>query len=195
MKITIPLALITLFSTATTIAETVYPSESWQIKTAVLAAPELDRDQATVLGFKSDGTLAVLRQGSNDLICLADDPAKKGFSAACYHKTLEPFMARGRKLRLEGKSEVEINQIREDEAKSGKLEMPKQALLSVLTGEVNEATMELEKTHLRYVFYIPFATAETTGLPLAPTTPGGPWIMNPGTHRAHIMITPPKEKQ
>ena len=32
----------------------------------------------------------------------------------------------------------------------------------------------------------------TTGIPLAPLTPGGPWIMDPGTHRAHIMINPPK---
>jgi hypothetical protein len=136
----------------------------------------------------------VLREGSNDLICLADDPARKGFSVACYHNSLEPLMVRGRELKAEGKSAKEIFQIREDEAKSGQLEMPEKALLYVLTGQVNEETKAIEKTHLRYVFYIPFATAESTGLPLAPSGPGGPWIMNPGTHRAHIMITPPKNK-
>jgi len=46
---------------------------------------------------------------------------------------------------------------------------------------------------LRYVIYIPFATAESTGLPLAPSAPGMPWIMDPGTHRAHIMINPPQK--
>jgi len=181
-------------ATLATHAETSYPSVYWQITTAVLSAPPLDRDDATVLGYRSDGTLDVLREGSNDLICLADDPAKKKFSVACYHKSLEPFMARGRELRKEGKSEKEIYDAREEEAKSGALNMPEKALLAVLTGEVNEETQEIEKQHLRYVFYIPFATPETTGLPLAPTTPGGPWIMNSGTHKAHIMITPPKNK-
>lgn len=101
-------------------------------------------------------------------------------------------MARGRELKKEGKSEEEIFNIREEEAKAGKLAMPDKALLAVLNGEINSGTQEIEKQHLRYVFYIPFETAETTGLPLAPASPGGPWIMNPGTHRAHIMITPPK---
>lgn len=171
-----------------------YPPKAWQIATATLAAPEQDRENATVLGYGSNGELTVLRQGTNDLICLADDPSRKGFSVASYHKSLEPFMERGRELKKQGKSAQEIFSIREEEAKSGKLEMPERALLSVLTGQVNEATQEVEQTHLRWVFYIPFATAESTGLPLAPVGPGAPWIMNPGTHRAHIMITPPKEK-
>jgi len=37
---------------------------------------------------------------------------------------------------------------------------------------------------------MPFATAESTGLPERPVEPHHPWIMNPGTHRAHIMISP-----
>ncbi len=171
-----------------------YPPKNWQIATATLAAPELERENATVIGYDGDGELTIIRQGTNDLICLADDPSRKGFSAACYHKSLEPFMARGRELKKQGKSSEEIFNIREEEAKAGTLEMPEHALLSVLTGQVNETTQEVEKTHLRYVYYIPFATSETTGLPLAPISPGAPWIMNPGTHRAHIMITPPKDK-
>jgi hypothetical protein len=194
MKSLLPLFLITLALSLTASGETTYPSVYWQITTAVLAASPLERDGATVLGYKSDGTLAVLREGTNDFICLADDPAKKKFSVACYHKSLEPFMERGRELRRNGKTEKEIFDIREEEAKSGKIEMPEKALLAVLSGTVNEETREIEDRHLRYVFYIPFETPESTGLPLAPTTPGGPWIMNPGTHRAHIMITPPKEQ-
>ena len=190
MKTLIPLVIF--ITNVASYAETIYPSVFWQITTAVLSAPQQDRENATVLGYRSDGTFAVIREGTNDLVCLADDPAKDGFSAACYHKSLETFMARGRALRKEGKTEQEIFEIREEEAKSGKLEMPERALLAVLTGKVNEETQEIDEKHLRYVFYIPFATAETTGLPLAPSSPGGPWIMNPGTHRAHIMITPPK---
>ena len=171
-----------------------YPPKDWQIKTAVLAAPEHERENATVMGYTSDGELTILREGSNDLICLADDPARRGFSVACYHESLEPFMARGRALRAEGKKNKEIFQIREDEVKAGKLEMPDRALLGVTTGQVNESTQEIEKVFTRWVFYIPFATAEMTGLPPAPAGPGAPWIMDAGTHRAHIMITPPKNK-
>ena len=155
---------VTLLALAATLASFAqnYPAESWKIETAVLAAPELDREKATVLGYKSDGTLAVLRQGSNDLICLADDPARKGFSVACYHDSLEPFMARGRELKQEGKKTKEIFQIREDEVKSGKLSMPERALLHIMTGQVNEDTQAIENTHMRWVFYIPFATADQT---------------------------------
>jgi hypothetical protein len=42
----------------------------------------------------------------------------------------------------------------------------------------------------RYVVYMPFATAASTGLPESPVAPNHPWIMDPGTHRAHIMISP-----
>lgn len=191
MRLCIP--LIVLASSCLSWAQN-YPSEDWQIETALLAAPEAERDEATVMGYKSDGSLAVLKQGSNDLVCLADDPARKGFSAAAYHKSLEPFMARGRELKQAGKSADQIFQMREDEIKSGKLAMPKQALLHVMTGQVDDETKTIVNAHVRWVFYIPFATAESTGLPLAPISPGAPWIMNPGTHRAHIMITPPKKK-
>lgn len=191
MRLCIPLFALALCSL--TSAQN-YPPADWQIETALLAAPEAERDEASVLGYRGDGSFGVLRQGANDLICLADDPSRKGFSAACYHKSLEPFMERGRELKKAGKSTDEIFQMREDEIKAGELAMPKQALLHVMTGQIDEETREIVNGHVRWVFYIPFATAESTGLPLAPISPGAPWIMNPGTHRAHIMITPPKKK-
>lgn len=167
------------------------PKKDWQIKTALLAAPEDMREDASVLGFNESGDLVMLKEGSNSLICLADDPEKAGFSVAAYHKELEEFMARGRELKAQGKGFKEIFDIREEEVKSGKLKMPEKTTLFVLTGNVNEETMEVEDTYLRYVIYIPYATSESTGLPLNPSGPGGPWIMDPGTHRAHIMISPP----
>ena len=42
------------------------------------------------------------------------------------------------------------------------------------------------------MIYVPFATAETTGLPVKPIPGGAPWLMNPGTGGAHIMINPPR---
>ena len=73
-----------------------------QIASAVLAGPKEKRAEATVLGYDSKGAVVTLRKGSNELICLARDPNEKRFSVACYHKDLEPFMARGRELAAQG---------------------------------------------------------------------------------------------
>lgn len=168
------------------------PTAEWQIKTAVLAAPKKEQAAATVLGYDQTGAVVMLRQGTNNLICLADNPKQSGFSVACYHKSLEPFMARGRELVAQGKKATEVFKIREQEVKSGKLPMPDKGVLNVTTGKYNEATGEVTELYTRYVIYIPYGTPESTGIPLAPIGPGGPWMMDPGTHRAHIMIDPPK---
>lgn len=166
-----------------------------QIKTAVLAAPEDKRDGAMVYGYNTKGEFVVLRKGTNEFVCITDDPKASGFNVSCYHKDLEPFMARGRELKAQGKSFQEIFDIREVEVKSGKLFMPKQAtnlqVFSAPSENYNAETGEVTKGNFRYVVYIPWATAESTGLPLKPEAPGMPWIMDPGTHRAHIMINPP----
>ncbi len=164
-----------------------------QIKGAVLAAPADQRTGAMVYGLSEKGEWVVLRKGTNSMVCLADNPKEDGFKVSCYQKDLDPFMARGRELKAAGKKDNEIFEIRESEAKSGKLSMPKQATLYVFSAPAdayNAQTGEVTGGKLRYVVYIPYATAESTGLPLKPEAPGMPWIMDPGTHRAHIMINP-----
>ncbi len=174
---------------------TVLPAEI-QIKTASLAAPEELRDGVMVYGYNDEGEMVVLRKGTNHLVCLADDPNKEGISVSCYSKKLEPFMSRGRELSAEGKGEMEKREIRKKEAEAGTLALTDApGMTTILTGSeenYNRETGELKDGHFRYVIYIPYATAESTGLPEKPFAPGMPWIMDPGTHRAHIMITPPK---
>ncbi|GAB3326152.1 hypothetical protein GCM10027299_25190 [Larkinella ripae] len=189
--------LLSGFCAAQVFAQTTAPTPDLQIKTAVLAAPTDKRDGATVYGYSGKNELVVLRRGTNDYVCLADDPAQKGLNISCYHKGLEPFMARGRELKKEGKNPAEIMKIREEEEKAGKWKMPKQPsslfVYSAPDSSYNAATGEVKKGYLRYVVYIPYATAESTGLPLKAEAPGMPWIMDPGTHRAHIMINPPRQ--
>jgi hypothetical protein len=166
------------------------------IKLAVMAAPVELRDGAGVYSISPKGELVVVRAPKNDLICLTDDGKQSGLSVSCYHKDLEPFMARGRQLKIDGKTFQEIFDARESEVKAGKLLMPKTAttlyVYNAKDGEFNAQSGEVTKGYLRYVIYIPYATAESTGLPLSPNAPGMPWIMDPGTHRAHIMINPPQ---
>ena len=66
-----------------------------QIADAVSPLPEPMREGATVMGYRGHD-LVVLRNGTNGMICLADDPAREGFHTSCYHSSLEPFMDRGR---------------------------------------------------------------------------------------------------
>ncbi len=189
------LSIFALFCSLSLLAQT--PSAEIQIKTALLAAPEDMRAGAMVYGYNAKDEFVVLRKGTNELVCIADNPKQAGLSVSCYHKDLEPFMERGRELKAAGKTFQEIFDMREAEAKSGKLMMPKQAsnlqVYSAKAEDYNSATGEVSKGGFRYVVYIPWATAASTGLPIKPEAPGMPWIMDPGTHRAHIMINPPSK--
>ena len=189
--------LMTLFVLAmafSTFAQNKILPKDIQIKTAVLAAPEMYREDATVLGYNQEGKLVTLREGNNGMVCLADDPNKAGISVACYGAELEPFMARGRELVAEGKSNEEKREVRKNEIEAGMLKMPEEpAMVYVLAGEENDysaETGELLKSKIRYVIYKPYMTGESTGLPTKPQAPGMPWLMDAGTHRSHIMITP-----
>jgi hypothetical protein len=182
-----------------TSSENLVPIDSDEalVATALMAAPEGSRDSCKVIGFNMAGEFVTFREGTNEFVVIVDDHTRSGFNAACYHKDLEQFMARGRELRAEGKTAVEIFDIREAEAKSGELDMGKPgSTLHIYYGpdtEYDPETSKVENAIYRYVVYLPFATAESTGLPETPVSPNHPWIMNPGTHRAHIMISPVNE--
>ena len=108
-------------------------------------------------------------------------------------------MSRGRELKAEGKDMMETRAVRKQEVESGKLKMPDAPSMTyILSGKeanLDRETGELKDAKLRYVIYTPYATTEETGLPDKPHTPGMPWLMDPGTHRAHIMITPADKDQ
>ncbi len=171
------------------------PPTAVQIAAALQAAPEGERETATVLGYNRVGDLTTLRAGSGSLVCLADDPADRRFSVACYHASLEPYMERGRELRGQGVMDgTARNEIRWREADEGRLPMPDApATLYVLTGSGFDAeTGQVMDPYLRFVIYTPWATIEETGLPDRPMGPGTPWLMFPGTAGAHIMVSPPQ---
>jgi hypothetical protein len=174
-------------------AEAQVPSAPQQIVAALLAAPKEFRQDATVLGYASDGTLVELRNGTGPMICLASNPKEKQFHVACYHRSLEPFMARGRELRAHGVTGDKVDSVRFAEAMAGKLAMPAQAaLLYSLTGPAgsfDSATGTAPQAAPLCVVYLPNATPASTGLSATPMEKG-PWIMFPGTPKAHIMFEP-----
>jgi hypothetical protein len=176
---------------AAPIAAAQVPPASQQITAALLAAPEELRPNATVLGYSPDEKLVTLQKGTGPMICLASKPGGKQFHVACYHRSLDPFMARGRALRAQGVKEERIDSVRFAEVRAGKLAMPRHAaMLYSLTGPAGSfdtATRTAPKAEPLFVVYLPNATTASTGLPATPTE-GMPWIMDPGTPKAHIML-------
>ena len=166
------------------------PPAARQISAAVTALPAELRAGAAVLGYSPQNKLVSLRAGQNDMICLAQPVADTSFHSACYHKSMEPFMARGRELREQGVKGGQVDTVRFAEVKSGKLKMPTQAtmLYQIFGGKFDPATEKVTGGEWLYVTYIPFATPATTGLSAKPSQKG-PWIMYPGTPKAHIMFS------
>jgi hypothetical protein len=190
--ITISMSLV--FPAALAVAADVPPADV-QIAGAVLAAPAELRAGAAVIGYNAKGEQVTIREGKNEMVCLASDPAKTAFNVACYHKDLEPFMARGRELNAQKITGAKRTETRFKEIEEGKLPMPREPrTLYVLTGSsFVPATGKVENSYLRWVIYVPFATAESTGLSTK-ASEGAPWLMAPGTAGAHIMINPPRPK-
>lgn len=160
-----------------------------QVAAAVLPLPEQLRATARVLGYGADGKLGVIREGKG-MVCLAPNPTRKEFHVACYHEAMEPFMARGRELRAGGTPEIQVDTVRFAEVKSGKLKMPAgpAALYSLTGGTFDPKGGTATGSRRLYVVYIPGATGASTGLPERPRG-SDPWIMFPGTPKAHIMFT------
>lgn len=164
---------------------------AWQIAAAVLPLPDSMRAGAAVLGYR-DGKLVQLRAGTNQMICLADNPEQKGFETSCYHKALDPFMARGRALRLAGvKDRHAIDSLRLADVRAGRIVMPKgPTMLASLFAESDSfdpAAGRPEKSSMLHVIYLPYATEASSGISAAPAK-DRPWLMYGGKPWAHVML-------
>lgn len=167
-------------------------SKAQEIREAVSALPAPLRDGAEVRAFQ-EGSLAKIRDGNNGLICLADDPRDERWHVACYHASLEPFMARGRELRAQGElSRAMVDSIRLAEIESGELAFPTgPAALYSLTGsegDFDTESGEAPGTRSLHVIYVPYATEASLGISTRPSRER-PWLMTPGKPWAHVMIS------
>jgi len=172
-------------------AQTAPPPREQQIAAAVTPLPESMRAGAAVLGYDASFKLTSFRTGTNGMICLADDPRQPDFHPACYHESMEPFMARGRELRASGVKGDQVDTVRFAEVKAGKIKMPTlpATLYQIFGGpnSFNPATGAVTDAQALFVVYTPFATEKSTGLSTVPRKVG-PWLMFPGTPKAHIMM-------
>ena len=175
MKIIVKIFL--LLTIVCTYAQVKSPEE--QITEAIRALLEALRGSATVIGYNQSGEEIVLRNGTNEMICWADNPNRTddrgAFFVVCFPKSLEPYMKRMKELGPEGNSTVA------SEIKSGKIAMPKLAIRYTLRGHSPEGAIPLT------VIHVPYATSELTGFSTEIDN-FRPWLMLAGTAHAHIMV-------
>lgn len=149
------------------------------------------RAGATGMGYREPGKLVVLREGKNGMHCLALYVTRPDFHVACYHASWEPFMARRREPRAQGiTAGARVDSIRFAEISAGKLAMPVQGSLHTISArkeQFDPATNTVKEAGLLTVLYIPGATARSIGITETPQE-RAPWIMLPGTPKAHVMM-------
>ena len=68
-----------------------------RIAQAIAPLPEALRGGATVLSFDENDNSSVLRQGTNNMVCWADDSTEE-FNVSCFPKSIESMMVRRREL-------------------------------------------------------------------------------------------------
>ena len=163
------------------------PSKADQIALAILAAPAEWQAGAGVWGFDGSGKLIKLREATNNMVCFGDSPALEKISATCVSKDMEEWQVRIWELRSRGAPNV-LRTVW-SEADSGKLMTPPAAWpVNILEGSSFDATTgKVADYSLRWVVVMPNVTPEGLGLS-AEKSPDKPWLMNPGTAGAHIMI-------
>lgn len=156
------------------------------IERAVLAAPARLRAEATVLQLNKDGTITVVRQGSNGLMCW-DNAGRPGYNSPvdseCSTEANRTRLAENHAIQHSGGTPEEI-QARFDALEANKTRAVSQ--YGSIYYRVRGNTVDEVMPHTTVA--VPFATAESTGLPER----GGPaalWLMQGGTSYAHFMVS------
>ena len=163
---------------------TVLPIQAQQstgeiITQSVAPLPATLRDGATVLSFDENNNSTVLRQGTNDMTCWADDPGAD-FRVSCFPQSIEPMMARRRELGFE-RGDSNAADLVQEEIRAGDVPMPDIAIAYMLRGPRFNNAAPLT------VIWVPNATPESTGLSTQPNA-FQPYLMRSGQPMAHIMI-------
>jgi len=157
-----------------------------EIAQATLPLPEDMRAGATVYKYDpKTGERVVLRKGTNALEC--SPRGADGFTW-CYHSVTGPRRDLSAKLRAEGKSDKEVQDALNAASAAGTIKpTPYGTMMYRLYGKK-------DRIQLLWVLVVPGATPESIGVSEgsqrdeAISGDGRPWLMNPGTPGAHIMI-------
>ena len=156
------------------------------VETAVLPLPANLQSNASVMTYTAEGTLRIIRSGTNGFFCIADNPRDQQFSVACHPESMRPYLERRRQLSLTESRTVRDSLLTE-EIKEGKIELAVGTLSRFISGSINPETRVPDSVRVWSEIAVPFAGPEKTGLT---TEDAGeaPWMMRPNQYGAHIMM-------
>ena len=184
MRITTLLTAVILASCAS--GSTLAQSTQQLIAEAVRPLPEDLRANATVYRYDpTSGDRIVLRQGSNQVECQPKD--EEGFTR-CAPTANASRSDMSAKLRAQGMSDEDISATLETAEARG-LVNPR--IFGSLSYRLFD---EPDRIQLLWIISVPNATPEQLGMPTGSQRDnslagqGTPWMMNPGTPGAHLMI-------
>jgi hypothetical protein len=157
-------------------------AQTSDIDTPLLGLPANLRQGATVVKWNNTSyTYEVLRKGTNQLVCYdrSGQPGQQAFSVECTSLGNLPRVAQNMRMDAMGEKRQAALDAAEKDGTRVKPEFG--SVFYNLYGP----TREQARTHTTVA--VPFATAQTLGLP-DNNKQGGVWIMNAGTSTAHLMI-------
>src|SRR6478672_950643 len=177
--------------TIATAASALTPQSTAQlISSALTPLPAQLRNGATVVHFvPSPPHMETVRQGSNGITCIADNPVDDRLETMCYRDSFLPVLYRGFEV---GEAQVEA------EIKSGKLQLSRDptagyrcsgpiAGYDAATGKT-DSTIECWQS-----IHNPYRTAAEIGVPDESELPEDqqkdiPYVMSGGTYWSHVML-------
>ncbi|MDO8271579.1 MAG: hypothetical protein Q7U82_06610 [Gammaproteobacteria bacterium] len=156
------------------------------IAQAIRPLPEDLRAEATVFRYDpTSGERIVLRQGSNHVECRPKD--EEGFTRCTPTATASRSDLSSR-LRAQGLSDEDVNAALAEAERKGEIN-------ARIFGSISYRLYdEPDRIQLLWILSVPNATPEQLGMPIgsqrsnAIAGKGTPWMMEPGTPSAHLMI-------
>ncbi len=150
----------------------------------LLAAPPRLRADATVVGWRDDGSRVTLRGGTNGIVCWdqSDEPRKRTYASRCTSEGNLPRIEQNRSWLLSGKSQEEIQAMMAEAENNGTREVSE---FGSVYYSVNSDDMENANIHM--TISVPYATTHLLNVP-SERTNSQVWIMGAGTSGAHLMI-------
>lgn len=159
-----------------------------EVAHAVLAAPAAMAADAMVVRFATDGSHAVLREGSNGLVCYdrSDEPGRN-FAVQCTSVENLPRAAQTHRMRMAAGNSDEARVMFDAAEADGTRERPKFGSSWYSLNGQDQASVTPHQAHITIA--VPFATSEMLNLPSEGSyTQAGSWIIDAGTSAAHLMI-------
>jgi hypothetical protein len=158
-------------------------SDADAIERALSAAPRNQKEAATVIKWKADGTYDTLKKGTNRLVCYdrSGEPGMQPFAVQCTSVGNLDRVAQNRKFAAITDKAARDKALADAEANGTRVKPEFGSVWLTMNGP------DKEHARIHTTVAVPGATAQSMGLP-DNNQKGGVWIMNAGTTTAHLMI-------